>query len=180
MRTTIISCQSMDTALRRVRLWTTTVCAMLGLALAGFAAADEAADLVWVSKSDRTLHLLNDYRIIRSYPVALGKQPRGHKQTAGDSRTPEGLYLIDWRNPSSRFYLSLHVSYPGVNDRHRAAHLGVRAGGDIMIHGHPETNERGTAGTDPDWTDGCIALSNRDMGEVWRMIADNTPILIDP
>jgi len=107
----------------------TAVCAVLGLAFAGCVAAGEAADLVWVSKSDRTLHLLNDYRIIRSYPVALGKQTLGHKQTAGDSRTPEGLYLIDWRNPNSRFYLSLHVSYPGVNDLRRAARLGVRAGG---------------------------------------------------
>ena len=150
---------------------------------ASAALADDTADLVWVRKSERTLHLLRDYEIVRSYPIALGRNPVGHKTAAGDSRTPEGLYWIDWRNPNSRFHLSLHVSYPNENDLRRARRANVDAGDNIMIHGQPgNVTERGQPGKtpDPDWTDGCIALDNRDMEEVWRLVADDTPILIEP
>ncbi len=145
--------------------------------------ADDAADMIWVRKSERALYLLKDYRVVRSYPIALGANPVGHKLSAGDSRTPEGLYLIDWRNSDSRFYLSLHISYPNQNDLRRARYKNMDAGDSIMIHGQPNgVAGRGwleeTAGRD--WTDGCIALSNRDMEEVWRLAADGTPILIDP
>ena len=140
--------------------------------------ADVSADLIWVHKSERKLYLLQDYRIIRSYPVALGKNPQGHKSVVGDSRTPEGLYLIDWRNPNSRFHLSLHISYPNRNDVLRAQRRNSDPGDNVMIHG----TGHGAAGRLPgeDWTEGCIALSNGDMEEVWRLVADGTPILIDP
>ncbi len=143
--------------------------------------ANGLADLIWVHKSERKLHLLQDYQIVRSYSVALGKNPRGHKLAEGDSRTPEGLYLIDWRNPHSRFHLSLHISYPNENDVHRARRRNVDPGNNVMIHGVGDAGN-GEAGRLPgtDWTDGCIALSNRDVEEVWRLVADGTPILIDP
>lgn len=143
--------------------------------------ADGSADLIWVDKSERKLHLLQDYQIVRSYPVSLGKSPRGHKSVAGDSRTPEGLYLVDWRNPNSRFHLSLHISYPNENDVHRARRRNADPGGNVMIHGIGAAGN-GEEGRLPgtDWTDGCIALSNRDVEEVWRLVADGTPILIDP
>ena len=150
------------------------------LVFAGTLSADGAADMVWVRKSDRILHLLKDYKIITSYPIALGKQPIGHKVAAGDSRTPEGLYWIDWRNPDSKFYLSLHITYPNANDLRRAVARSLDAGNSIMIHGRPDnaTNAWSEAGTD--WTDGCIALSNRNMQTIWHLVADGTPILIDP
>ncbi len=160
-------------------------CLQLPLAHAAHA-ADAAADVanaVWVRKSERVLHLLKDYEIVRSYPIALGKSPVGHKLAAGDARTPEGLYLIDWRNPDSRFHLSLRISYPHVNDLRRGARRGVHVGDGIMIHGQP--NDAAAHGWPQqtiqyDWTDGCIALSNRDVEEVWRLVADGTPILIEP
>ena len=143
--------------------------------------ADSMADMVWVQKSERTLYLLKDYKVIRSYPIALGKNPRGHKLATGDSRTPEGLYLIDWRNPDSMFHLSLHISYPNENDIRRARYKNIDAGGGIMIHGYSDTIvEGGWSTLKYDWTDGCIALSNYYVEEIWRLIADGSPILIDP
>ena len=142
--------------------------------------ADGAADVVWVRKSERKLYLLRDYRIIRSYPVVLGKNPVGHKLAADDSRTPEGLYLLDWRNPGSRFHLSLHISYPNENDLRRARRGNRDAGGNVMIHGYPAARGQPQETVEYDWTDGCIALNNRDIEEVWRLVADGTPILIDP
>ena len=143
--------------------------------------AEEAVDLVWVRKSERMLYLLEDYRIVRSYPISLGKNPQGHKLKEGDARTPEGIYIIDWRNLESRFHLSLHISYPGYQDSLRAKRAGVDAGGSIMIHGYPATVAgREQSFVRSDWTDGCIALANRHMEEVWRRVADGTPILIDP
>lgn len=143
--------------------------------------AHDRADLVWVHKSKRKLYLLRNYQIIRSYAIALGKNPRGHKVGAGDSRTPEGWYLIDGRNPDSRFHLSLHISYPNENDVHRAKRRNIDPGGDIMIHGVGDA-ESGKHDHPPgaDWTDGCIALSNREVEEIWQLVADGTPILIAP
>ena len=126
------------------------------------------------------MYLLKDYRIIRSYPISLGKNPQGHKLTEGDARTPEGIYILDWRNPGSRFYLSLHISYPNYQDIRRAIHAGVDAGGSIMIHGYPDTVDEQEQLSVQDWTDGCIALTNRHIEEVGRLVSDGTPILIDP
>ena len=142
--------------------------------------AEYTADMVWVRKSERMLHLVKDYDIIASYLIALGKQPTGHKLAASDSRTPEGLYWIDWRNPDSRFYLSLHITYPNRDDLYRAERRGVDVGSNIMIHGRTLAAVNGWSEPGDAWTDGCIALSNRDMQMVWRLVKDGTPILIDP
>jgi len=140
----------------------------------------QAARVV-VNKSDRILHLVRDGRILRSYPVSLGGRPEGHKEEEGDLRTPEGEYLLDWRNPVSDFYMSIHVSYPNDRDLRRARAAGRDPGGMIMIHGLP--NDSPPTRTDylgEDWTDGCIAVSNQAMIDIWLSVADNTPITILP
>lgn len=127
-----------------------------------------------VNKSRRELLLLRGDSVLRSYRIALGRDPVGHKQQEGDGRTPEGCYLIDRRNPKSKYHLSLHISYPNDADAARAAAAGVPPGGDIMIHGlkpgvpHPE-----------DWTEGCIAVTDSEMDEIWELVADGTPIEIN-
>ena len=159
------------------------LCVQFPCAVATTDAGVEAGgvDTVWVRKSERRLYLLRDYRIIRNYPIALGRRPVGHKLSISDARTPEGVYLIDWRNPRSSFHLSLHISYPNVNDLIRAEEFGFGdAGQNIMIHGQPSGGREREQAVEGDWTDGCIALSNLDMEEVWRLVADGTPILIDP
>jgi murein L,D-transpeptidase YafK len=134
----------------------------------------ERADEIHVVKHERRMDLLRHGRVIRSYSIRLGDQPYGHKRHQGDERTPEGRYRISFRNDKSRFHLSLRISYPNEADRAQARARRVDPGGDIMIHG----------GTPPgywrNWTDGCIALTNRQVEEVWRLVPVGTPILIDP
>lgn len=141
------------------------------------------ADFVLVDKSDRTLTLYREGRLLKTYSgLSFGDAPQGHKQFEGDERTPEGRYTIDTRNPQSAYYLSLRISYPNSRDRAFAAGLGRDPGGDIFIHGQP--NALASRGRDArlqgDWTDGCIALSNGEMDELWHSIADGTPIEIQP
>jgi murein L,D-transpeptidase YafK len=137
------------------------------------------ADRVVVNKNARELMLIRQGQVIRTYPVALGPNPSGHKIMEGDGRTPEGSYVLDWRNPNSRFYRSIHVSYPGPADRRLAAQLGVSPGGMIMIHG--EASYLSFSGQAlGDWTEGCIAVSNGAMDEIWALVDDGTPILINP
>ncbi len=139
------------------------------------------ADRVVVKKSARQLVLMRDGDVIRQYEVSLGGSPTGHKTREGDSKTPEGHYTIDWRNPNSRFYRSLHISYPNAADRANAAAMGVSPGGDIMIHGLPNgmgTLARGFRGRD--WTDGCIAVDNVAMAQIWHSVDNGTPIEILP
>lgn len=141
----------------------------------------ERADRVLVVKSERKLYLMKGDRPLRAFDVSLGLAPKGHKSRSGDSRTPEGRYYLDARNTESDFFLSIHVSYPNDHDRQRAAALGVDPGGQIMIHGLPNElkyDEGRYAGSD--WTDGCIALANADMIDVWLMTTDMTPIEIRP
>lgn len=119
--------------------------------------------------------------VLKSYPVALGFAPTGPKRRQGDGRTPEGRYVLDWRNPNSQFYRSIHVSYPSPADRAYSRRLGVDPGGDIMIHGLPNGREWvGTAHRRYDWTNGCIAVTNDEMDEIWALVADGTPIEIQP
>lgn len=120
--------------------------------------------------------LLHGESIVRSYRVALGRDPSGHKRREGDGRTPEGCYVIDRRNPKSAYHLSLHISYPGEGDLERARECGVDPGGDIMIHGAPND---GTP-REGDWTQGCIAVFNAEIEEIWSLVADGTPIEILP
>ena len=139
------------------------------------------ADFVLVEKGDRELHLMRDGAIFRTFDIALGIQPRGDKQQEGDFRTPEGRYILDSRNPHSEYFLSIHVSYPNQQDRSEARAMGVDPGGAIMIHGQPNTPTRSEAYyRTQDWTNGCIALSNSDMIDMWLMTGENTPIEIRP
>lgn len=138
-------------------------------------------DKVLVEKSKRTLSLMSGNNVVKSYRISLGKRPLGHKQMEGDKRTPEGLYWIDWRKPSDKYNLSMHISYPNPRDIASAQKQGVRPGGMIMIHGtpidpdYPEWYFRGL-----NWTDGCIAMMNWDMKEVWGLVKDGTLIEIKP
>lgn len=142
------------------------------------------ADKVIVDKSERTIKLYNKGQVIREYSgFELGDRPRGHKIRQGDERTPEGTYTIDWRNPRSSFHKSLHISYPNETDRAVARFLGVDPGGMIMIHGRPSwlTSQALEKEYDrSDWTNGCIAVKNHEMDEIWRMVRDGTPITIRP
>ncbi len=136
---------------------------------------------VVVHKSARRLELWRGPTLLRSYRVSLGLRPDGHKQREGDFRTPEGRYLLDSRNPRSDFFLSIRVSYPNERDRTRARKAGVPPGGLIMIHGLPnEPRWPPEHYAREDWTDGCIALTNADMMEVWMLVSDGTPIDIRP
>jgi murein L,D-transpeptidase YafK len=131
-------------------------------------------DRVVVHKSRRELLLLSGESVVRSYRIALGRDPIGHKQQEGDGRTPEGRYTIDRRNPNSKYHLALHISYPSPTDVARAG--SIDPGGDIMIHGlkpgvvHPQN----------DWTQGCIAVTDSEMEEIWSLVADGTPIDLLP
>ena len=139
------------------------------------------ADRVLVVKSERKLILLSHGQVIKTYKVALGGNPRGAKTRQGDHKTPEGLYVLDRRNEHSQFYRSIHISYPNAEDRARAHNLGVSSGGDVMLHGLPNGyGWIGAAHRERDWTDGCIAVTNEEIDEIWRMVPDGTPIEIRP
>ena len=139
------------------------------------------ADLVIVEKDKRKLHLVRDGEPFRTFDIALGIRPNGDKQQEGDFRTPEGRYILDSRNPNSEFFLSIHVSYPNQQDRREARSMGVDPGGAIMIHGQPNEPSRSEAYyRTQDWTNGCIAVSNSDMIDIWLMTGENTPIEIRP
>ncbi|MBC6435929.1 L,D-transpeptidase family protein [Nostoc sp. HG1] len=136
-------------------------------------------DLVRVDKSDRTLTLLAEGQVVRRYTgIQLGDAPLGHKRFEGDERTPEGRYTIDYGNPNSAYNLSLHIDYPNAADRAFAAAQGLSPGGQIFIHGQPNTLPFGRV--PGDWTDGCIALSNPEIEEVWALVGNGTPIQINP
>ena len=142
---------------------------------------DITADRVVVEKSRRELVIYSGELLLKTYKIALGNNPRGHKQEEGDSRTPEGQYVIDFRNLQSSYHLSLHISYPNEVDKTRAAKRGVSPGGDIFIHGlAPTFAWVGSMHIASDWTDGCIAVSNWEIEELWRVIPDGTPIEIRP
>lgn len=157
--------------------------AVLALLLQGSLQAGgfPVADKVVVEKSARKLHLLINGEPFRSFDIALGIRPTGDKQVEGDFKTPEGSYLLDARNPHSEFFLSIHVSYPNSQDVREARSLGQDPGGAIMIHGQPNEPTRSEAYyRTRDWTNGCIAVSNSDMIDIWLMTAENTPIEIWP
>ena len=136
-------------------------------------------DKVFVDKSARTLQLLSDNKVIKTYHIALGGNPVGHKQQQGDQRTPVGSYTLDYKNEKSGYYRSIHISYPNTTDKARAKSRGVSAGGDIMIHG--QKNGFGALGLlnqQRDWTEGCIAVTNDEMDEIMAAVKVGTPIEI--
>lgn len=129
---------------------------------------------VVVAKARRSLHLLHENRTLRSYDIDLGFSPVGPKRIEGDGKTPEGVYLVNRRNPRSDYHLSLGISYPDVNDVARAQAMGASAGGDIFIHGTPRRYRHAS-----DWTAGCIAVTNREIEVIYSMVRDGTPIFLN-
>jgi murein L,D-transpeptidase YafK len=139
------------------------------------------ADRVIVHKGERRMVLMRGDSILRTYKVQLGLNPLGHKERAGDFRTPEGRYFLTRRNPRSDFFLSIQVSYPNDADVKRARRNGWDTGGSIMIHGLPnQLKHTPSYYENRDWTDGCIAVSNSDMLEIWLLTVNNVPIDILP
>jgi len=165
-------------------------------------AREKKVNLVVVRKSERVLELvhinfLRRHQVIKSYDIMLGKDPIGHKVQEGDNKTPEGRYILDWKNPNSAFHLSIHINYPNEEDRAYARSLGVSPGGEIFIHGMPN-NVSGYRMMFPgltedqlrervyqilygmDWTAGCIAVTNEEIREIYRLVETGTPIEIYP
>ena len=139
------------------------------------------ADKVVVEKENRKLHLMKDGGAFRTFDIALGVAPIGDKEQEGDQRTPEGTYLLDARNPDSDFFLSIHISYPDSTDRAAAKRRGNDPGGAIMIHGQPNAPTYSAAYyRKEDWTNGCIAVSNSDMIDIWLMTPNDVSIEILP
>ena len=131
---------------------------------------------ITVSKKARKLSIFNDSAIIKSYSIGLGSEPMGDKKVEGDGKTPEGTYFIDRKNPKSRFFLSLGISYPNKKDLAEAKILGKSAGGDIFIHGQ----DRKPHFFNRDWTAGCISMRNKDIKEIYSLVDIGTPIVIRP
>jgi murein L,D-transpeptidase YafK len=153
-------------------------------ALAAMPRAAVPVDLIVIVKHRRLLQLLHRDRVMRTYRVALGKNPVGHKRERGDGRTPEGLYTIDYKKAGSQFNLALHIDYPNGRDRAEAAARGADPGGAIYIHGQPtqaaELAFFRLKFAREDWTDGCVALGNVAMDEIYRSVREGTPVLIRP
>lgn len=153
------------------------------LSLVGFnaLAAPPPIDKLLIHKHERRLEVISNGEVIRAYPVSLGREPIGHKREQGDNRTPEGMYTIDWRHRSPNYNLSLHLDYPNLKDKALAWKRGLDPGGMIMIHGTPLDDEypewffKGL-----DWTNGCIALDNRSMQDLWDLVPDQTLVEIIP
>jgi murein L,D-transpeptidase YafK len=142
------------------------------------------ADRVILKKSTRMLYLYSGGEVFSRYHISLGEASLGAKEFEGDMKTPEGTYILDWRQLSPRYNKSIHISYPNKKDKAHAKKFGLKAGGMIMIHGTPSS-----WGLSPlgdwlpmllDWTEGCIAMSNDDMDEVWEFVPNGTPITIIP
>ena len=158
--------------------------AFLGALLAapwavGAAWAAGPADLVIVDKQRRSLRLMRGGRTVRTYRIALGFNPEGHKSREGDGQTPEGFYRIDGYVAESSYHRALHISYPNAWDRRRASASGDSPGGQIMIHGLPNGVSAEEVGHgQEDWTNGCIAVTNREIRELVALVPVGTPILI--
>lgn len=139
------------------------------------------ADSIVVEKTKHTLTLFEAGFPVRTYQIALGKQPKGDKIKAGDGRTPEGLFHIDSRNPQSKYHMSLHISYPDAAHLERSRSLGASAGGDIMIHGLPPAYaDIGAEHVKYNWTEGCIAVTDAEIEEIWRAVPNGAAIQIKP
>ncbi len=142
---------------------------------------EKKIDTVVVQKSEHKLSLFAHGQLITHYHVTFGANPKGHKQQEGDEKTPEGRYILDYKKENSAFYKAIHISYPNDNDKANANKLGVNAGGLIMIHG--QKNGFGWLSWFSqwfNWTDGCIAVTNADMDDIWRLVNEGTPIIIQP
>jgi murein L,D-transpeptidase YafK len=142
---------------------------------------DVRADRILVEKKKRKLTLFYNGKVLREYQISLGREPIGHKTRRGDNKTPEGLYYIDYRVEESDFHRALHISYPNIDDKLRAREQGVPPGGNIMLHGLKNGDKEiayyhGVF----DWTNGCIAVTNTEIEEIWHLVPNRTPIYILP
>jgi murein L,D-transpeptidase YafK len=165
----------------RIRVLTLVAVGLICIASVQAASQPPHADRVIVFKKERTLQLLSRGKVIKSYKVALGGNPVGPKTREGDHKTPEGLYVLDFRNEHSQFYRSIHISYPNARDRAEARSMGASPGGDVFVHGLPKGYAWvGASHRLKDWTDGCVAVTNQEMDEIWATVADGTPIEIRP
>jgi murein L,D-transpeptidase YafK len=159
--------------------------ALAASSMQAFSASDASlqasvmADKVLVLKGERKLLLMKGDEVLKTYSVSLGGSPVGPKVRQGDSKTPEGKYVLDRHNAKSQYHRSIHISYPNAEDVARAKKLGVPPGGDVFVHGQPH-DFSGTSQQLGDWTDGCIAVTNAEMDEIWRAVADGTVIEIMP
>ncbi len=160
------------------------VCCFASIA---FAAAPQTAfgadviDSVLVEKANRTMSLLSHGKVIKKYRISLGFEPLGAKTQQGDGRTPEGKYRLDFRNSKSQFYKSLHISYPNAKDRESARKRHVSPGGDVFVHGLGSNYSWvESSHTLRDWTAGCIAVTNQEIDEIWKLVKDGTEIEIRP
>jgi tetratricopeptide (TPR) repeat protein len=146
-----------------------------------FALKVQSIDRILIEKQARRLSLLTNGEVIKTYKIALGGNPIGPKERKGDNKTPEGTYIIDSRNGNSGYHLSLHISYPNAQDKKRARELGVPPGGDIMIHGIKNGFAQvGPSHAESDWTEGCIAVTNQEMEEIYRFVPNGTVVEITP
>ncbi len=141
-----------------------------------FANTKDQVTSIVVKKADRVMYLVSGNEILRKYNIGLGFRPTGDKKISGDGRTPEGAYFIDRKNPNSKYFLSLGISYPNAQDRAEAKTLNKSPGGDIFIHGRNDLSWM----LRRDWTAGCISVSNRDIKEIYRLVDIGTPIFIQP
>ncbi|NOZ91132.1 MAG: L,D-transpeptidase family protein [Epsilonproteobacteria bacterium] len=161
-----------------------TVFLIFILSILSYGEIIQMADKVIIKKSTHMLYLSANGRIYKKYHISLGLNPIGPKTFEGDMRTPEGVYVLDWRQNSKLYNKSIHISYPNKNDIAKAKELNLSAGGMIMIHGTPSNWSLSPFGDWLpmllDWTEGCIAMSNEDIEEVWDMTRDGTPIYILP
>jgi murein L,D-transpeptidase YafK len=161
--------------------WLPLLLAALLLEVAPAEAESAKADRIVVFKAARVLELRSGGTVLKRYPIALGRRPKGTKVRRGDGRTPEGIYVVDGRNPDSAYHRSLHLSYPNERDLVRARAVGARPGQDIFIHGMPEWY----GPYDPvrftrDWTEGCIAVGNTAIEQIWAAVDDGTAVEIRP
>jgi len=156
-------------------------CAQIWGTEAGNTAATAQADRIVIAKSERTMTLMQAGKVLKTYKVALGTNPVGAKRRQGDGKTPEGLYTIDSRNAHSQYHLSLHISYPNAADRANAAKLKVSPGGDVFIHGLPPAySYLGPLHRKYDWTLGCVAVTDSEIEEIWRLVPNGTVVEIKP
>lgn len=167
----------------RIRSFTIAILGLAGCCLAVGQAlpAIARADRVIVMKKERTLTLMSRGKVLKTYKVALGGDPIGPKARQRDHKTPEGDYRLDRRNAQSRFYKSIHISYPDAKDIARARRMKISPGGDVYVHGLPNGYKwMGASHRLKDWTDGCVAVTDEEIDEIWRVVPDGTPIEIRP
>jgi murein L,D-transpeptidase YafK len=170
----------------QLHLWTAISAALLLACATSFAQAPivqphTQADRIVVEKSKRVMKLMRGGEVLKTYQVALGRQPVGAKDRQGDHKTPEGIYSVDSKKPNGRFHRALHISYPSAADRENARKLGVEPGGDVEIHGLGSMwGWVGAAHRKVDWTDGCIAVTNEEIDEIWPLVEVGTAVEIRP